>query len=171
MDLGAYVENVRRELGVAAAAGGEEARALADRLVAPLASTVRLTLLEALSAATDEITRELAPGSVHLRLRGGDPDFVVSAPPAEHTEQQTDRTSMPAPAPGAGDATDGAMARINFRPPEGLKTRIEEAAGREGLSVNAWLVRAAAAALAPEERRRAPRSTHEGSGSMTGWVG
>src|SRR4051812_29826279 len=99
MDLGAYVENVRRELAVAAEAGGEEARTLAERLVAPLASTVRLTLLEALSAAADEITRELAPGSVHLRLRGREPDFVVVAAP----EASTGREVAPA-VPAAGHA-------------------------------------------------------------------
>lgn len=169
MDLGAYVERVRRELAVAAVAGGDDARALADRLVAPLDSTIRLTLLEALSAAADEITRELAPGSVHLRLRGREPDFVVAAPPAER-----DASSAPAPlAPAAAsqpDATDGAIARINFRPPEGLKVRIEEAAGREGLSVNAWLVRAASAALDPGERRDT-RSARSSAGHFTGWVG
>ena len=79
MDLTPYVENLRRELAVAAEAGGDEARALAERLTAPLESAVRLTLLDALSAAADEITRELAPGSVELRLRGGEPEFVVDA--------------------------------------------------------------------------------------------
>lgn len=177
MELGAYVESVRRELAVAAEAGGNEARALAERLVAPLASTVRLTLLDALSAAADEITRELAPGSVHLRLRGLEPDFVVTAPPVEQGggDVPTDTRAAATPAStqdGIADgATDGATARINFRPPEGLKTRIEEAAGREGLSVNAWLVRAASAALAPEERRRSPRSAPDVGGRMTGWVG
>src|ERR687889_59127 len=81
MNLTMYSENLRRELAVAADAGGEEARALAERLTAPLESAIRLTLLEALSAAADEITRELAPGSVELRLRGGEPGFVVTAAP------------------------------------------------------------------------------------------
>ena len=55
MDLTPYVENLRRELAVAADAGGEDARALAERLTAPLESAVRLMLLDALSAAADEI--------------------------------------------------------------------------------------------------------------------
>src|SRR3954451_14871134 len=80
MDMSPYVENLRRELAVAGEAGGDEARALAERLTAPLESAVRLTLLDALSAAADEITRELAPGSVELRLRGGEPESVVAAP-------------------------------------------------------------------------------------------
>lgn len=168
MDLGAYVENLRRELAVAAQAGGEEARALAERLVAPLESAVRLMLLEALSAGADEITRELAPGSVHLRLRGREADFVVIAPPAEQVGQGT--SLVVSPRAGQSDASDGATARINFRPPEGLKVRIEDAAGREGLSVNAWLVRAASAALDPGDRR-GRRPPHSSSGRFTGWVG
>ena len=70
MDLQPYVDAVRHELGVAAAAGGQDARALADRLTAPLESAIRLALLEALSEAADQITRELAPASVDVRLRG-----------------------------------------------------------------------------------------------------
>src|SRR5438132_3758208 len=82
MELERYVNGLREQLAVAAAAGGEEARALAERLTAPLDAAVRLMLLEALSVAAAEITRELAPGSVDLRLRGGDPEFVVSVPPS-----------------------------------------------------------------------------------------
>ena len=47
MDLQPYVDGVRHELGVAAAAGGSDAHALADRLTAPLDSALRLALLEA----------------------------------------------------------------------------------------------------------------------------
>ena len=64
MDLTPYTEQLRRELAVAAEAAGDDARALAERLTAPLESAVRLMLLEALSAAADEITVELAPASV-----------------------------------------------------------------------------------------------------------
>ena len=39
------------------------------------------------------------------------------------------------------------MARINLRLSEQLKARIEEAAASEKISANAWLARAAAAAL------------------------
>src|SRR3954468_20315633 len=81
MELTSYVETLRRDLAVAAEAGGEDARALAERLTAPLEASIRLMLLDALSAAADDITRELAPGSVELRLRGGEPEFVVSAAP------------------------------------------------------------------------------------------
>ena len=48
MDLMPYVDTVRREFAVAAEMGGEEAVALAERLAAPLASAIRLALLDAL---------------------------------------------------------------------------------------------------------------------------
>src|SRR6266545_1610286 len=144
---------LRRELAVAAEAGGDEARALADRLTAPLESAIQLTLLEALSAATAEITRDLAPASVHLRLSGRDPDFVVTFPPADWPTPQEHTPSAPAV-------------------PDDVKARVEEAAGRERISVNAWLVRAAVAALQPG-RGAGPGTGHRGSRpgeTYTGWA-
>src|SRR5271170_6578251 len=136
MDLRPYVETIHHQLIVAAEAGGDEARAVAERLTAAVDSTVRLALQDALSAAVDEITCELAPGSVELRLRGRDPEFVVSAPPAD--EQAGRHEEAPA-AIDPTDAKQGAMSRINLRMPEQLRMRIEGAAGAAGLSVNAWL--------------------------------
>ena len=166
MDLTQYVENVRRDLGVAADAGGEDARALAERLSAPLESAIRLMLLDALSAAADEITRELAPGSVELRLRSGEPVFVVTPAPAhEPVEPAPDE-----PAPAPLEADEAATARINLRLPEQLKTGIEQAAAREHLSVNAWMVRIAAAALAQDDGSRPRRRSGRPGQSYTGWV-
>jgi hypothetical protein len=168
MNLTPYVENLRRELAVAAEAGGADARALAERLTAPLESAVRLMLLDALSAAADEITRELAPGSVELRLRAGEPDFVVTPAPAEEPVEPTGDAAPPL-APPEGD--EGATARINLRLPEHIKAGVEQAAGRERMSVNAWLVRVAAAALAHDgdEPRPRPRGGRIGQ-SYKGWV-
>src|SRR5918998_5707268 len=164
MDLSPYVENLRRELAVAADAGGEEARALAERLSAPLESAIRLMLLDALSAAADEITRELAPGSVELRLRAGQPEFAVTPVPVDEPVE----TAVDAPAPAPPDADEGAPARINLRLPEHLKAGIEQAASRERLSVNAWLVRVAAAALAGDDRLPSPRGRI--GQAYSGWV-
>jgi hypothetical protein len=171
MDLTSYVDSLRRELAVAAEAGGEEARALAERLTAPLESGVRLALLDALSAAAAEITRDLAPGSVDLRLRGREPSFVVTPPPTDQSFDEPDPSVAGAPPPVSVDGEEGATARINFRLPEHLKTRVEEAAGRAGLSVNSWLVRAAAAALDSDDGgRRAERRAPLGGQRYTGWV-
>ncbi|MEW9528206.1 toxin-antitoxin system HicB family antitoxin [Microbispora sp. NPDC049125] len=171
MQLTPYVDTLRHELAAAADAGGDEARALAERLTSPLESATRLILLNALSAAMDEVTRELAPGSVHVRLRGLDPEFVVTPTPAHETyEEAAERESPPTPyVPPEGD--ESGAARINLRLPAHLKTRAEEAAGQEGLSVNAWLVRAVAAALDSGERGRPTgRRRHGGQQGYTGWV-
>ena len=62
------------------------------------------------------------------------------------------------------------MARINLRLPEQLKTRVEEAADREGLSINTWLVRAAATAVdRAEGGARGERGTPRGGQQYTGW--
>ena len=165
MNLNPYIENVQRQLAAAGATGGDEAQALAERLAPALESAVRLALQDALAAAVAEITCELAPGSVELRLRGREPEFVVSAPPADvqadpHEEAPIDPT----------DAKQGAMSRINLRMPEQLRARIEAAADAAGLSVNAWLVRAAAAAADRSGPQRPERAATHGAQNYTGWA-
>ena len=142
MDLTTYVERLRSELGVA------ELNAEA---------AVRLMLLEALSAAADEITREIAPATVELRLRGGEPEFVVTPVPADEP--------VPDVVPPEGET-----ARINLRLPEQLKAGAEQAATREGLSVNSWLVRAIATSLTNRDPARPPQRGGRVGESFTGWV-
>ncbi|MCX5393283.1 hypothetical protein [Streptomyces sp. NBC_00094] len=171
MDLTPYVDTLRRELAVAAEAGGEEARELAERLTAPLESATRLTMLNVLSAAMDEVTRELAPGSVDVRLRGLDPDFVVTLPPTgDGAPAEPAAPAAPLAAQAPADADEGATARVNLRLPAPLKARAEEAANREGLSVNAWLVRAVSAAVDGGTRPRTTEKAQAVGQSFTGWV-
>lgn len=185
MDLTPHVNHLRQELAVAAEAGGDEARALAERLTAPLESAVRLTMLDVLSGAAEEITRELAPGSVELRLRGREPDFLVTAPPVEAAQPANQPASLKSALAGAIEVTmgvrptapsqepdDGGTSRITLRLPEHLKPRIEAAASSAGLSVNAWLVRAVSGALeagAPGQQPARPTGEHLGQ-RFTGWV-
>ncbi len=152
MELTPYVESLRRELTVAAEVGGQDARALADRLLPPLDAAVRLTLLEALSAAAEEISAELAPGAVDVRLRGGAAAFVVTPPPAAPDDTAQGPVDVRQP---VAEGDDSAMVRINLRLSGNLKALIEDAAAAGGLSVNAWIVRAAAAGLGGEGRAQA----------------
>jgi hypothetical protein len=163
MDLTPYIDSVRRELVMVADTGSDELRDLAERLWAPLDSVTRLAMLEALSAAADEITGELAPGSVEVRLRGRDPEFVVTPPPADRPVQDAPSSAPTAPV----DDEEGGTTRLTLRLPNHLKPGIDEAAARAGLSVNAWLVRAVAAALQPaaEPRRGGPFGQR-----YSGWV-
>lgn len=161
MDLGSYVTDLQRQLADAAALGAEDTRAVADRLAAGLEAATRLVLLDALSAAVGEITRDLAPGSVDLRLRGREVEFVVAQPDGE---------------PGGDDAPavpveldEVSTSRTTLRLPDALKSRVDEAAAADGLSVNAWLVRAVAAALQPKQRRSAQRTLQTGD-NFAGWA-
>ncbi|GAA2587856.1 hypothetical protein GCM10010435_77730 [Winogradskya consettensis] len=168
MDLNPYVARLREELANAADLGGPDARALADRLTSPLESAFRLVILDALGTAADEITRDIAPGSVDVRWRSGDPDFVVNLPlhDTHGPAMVPDDATMAPPAP---EPDDGSVSRINFRLSEQLKGRIEEAAAREGLSVNAWLVRAATAAVQQPSRPQTSRAPLSGQ-RITGWA-
>jgi len=174
MELGTYVENIQRQLVIAAEAGGDDARALAERLLPPLDSAIRLALQDALVAAVEEITTDLAPGSVELRLRGRDPEFVVTPPPTDAPDDATPGgNDYPSPAVRTvdADADEGAMSRINLRMPDQLKARVEQAAGADGLSVNSWLVRAATAALERHDANsRRDRGIPKGARHYSGWA-
>jgi predicted HicB family RNase H-like nuclease len=161
MDLNPYVARLREELANAADLGGPDARALADRLTSPLESAFRLVILDALGTAADEITRDLAPGSVEVRLRRREAEFAVSVP--------AEPEPAPAEAPPPPEADDGAVSRINLRLPDQLKQRVEEAASRDRLSINAWLVRAANNALGADASRTTHRRSVYGE-KYTGWV-
>jgi hypothetical protein len=142
MELTPYLDTLRRELSAAAAPGGPDVTRVADLLTGALDAAARLCLLEALSDATAEITRKLETTSVEVRLRGRDADFVVTdlAEPAA--------AAAPPAAPAEPPADTGDLARITLRLPEPLKAQVERAAAGEGISVNAWLVRAVATAVA-----------------------
>lgn len=165
MDLTPFVAGLHEQLAAAAETGGPEARRLAERLSTSLDSAARLALLEVLSAAAAEITQEIAPASVDVRLRGRDPELVVTAAPAVSPAAEQE------PEPVVAAADDAAMTRINLRLPQDLKDRVEDSARAAGISVNAWLVRVAAAAAArPAPASPASRTVATGGDRFRGWV-
>jgi hypothetical protein len=159
MELGQYVSDLQRQLVDAASNGAEDTRAVAERLAAGLDAATRLVLLDALSAAVAEITQDLAPGSVDLRLRGRDVEFVVT-----HAAAETDDRPV-----ASVDLDDASTSRTTLRLPDALKLRVDEAAMTDGLSVNTWLVRAIAAALQPKQRRTTQRTLRTGD-NFAGWA-
>jgi hypothetical protein len=165
MDLEHYADELRQQFLLAAEAHGDEAHGVAQRLVGLLDSAVQVAMLGLLSEAADELTRDLAPDTVELRLRGMAPSFAVT-----RAESAAGNGGQVFGVPDSGPAAeavgeDSTPARINFRPPEHLKVRVEEAAQREGLSVNAWLVRVTSAALSGQSERGAVMSNR-----FRGWV-
>lgn len=160
MDIERYTDRLRSQLAAVADAGSDETRALGERMSAALDPAIRLALLEVLADAAAEISRELAPGSVEVRLRGRDPQLVVT--------RATEPARSPAVTGASGSAVDddAATFRTTLRLPERLKSRVEQAALAEGLSVNTWLVRAVTTALESGGRRTVPTSGDR----FSGWV-
>ena len=130
METTRFVDAVRADLESAAAVGGEALVEAAGRLSAALDASMRLALLDALSEAAMELSAQLAAGRIDVRLAGRDVELTYVAD---------------APAPPA--AEDDSSARITLRLPERLKADAEAAAARDGVSTNAWLVRAVTTAV------------------------
>ena len=128
------MDAIRRDLVATASALGDESFAESlRRLVDASEPALRLRLLDVLSEAALSLNGQLGSGHVEVRLAGRDPELVY-VPEADAPEEP--------PAPG-----DDLSARISLRLPESIKTGVESAAAREGVSVNAWLVRALARAV------------------------
>jgi hypothetical protein len=141
MELSGYVSALRAELSSLTRFAGEDVTRIAGLLAESLDPAVRLTLLDVLSAAAAEITAELDDAVIDVRLASGEPEFVVTPTPDQGPAPQ------PAPAAGAGESEEAGTSRVTLRISEALKARVETAAGAAGISVNSWLVRAAADAL------------------------
>ena len=121
MHLTPHLAQVQDQLTAAAALGDERTREIAASLGTAAAPAVRLAVLNALSAAADEITAALLdhPGSPAVSIRLDEDEVHVSV--------QTTAEPAPAPAEGRGDDGD-ASARISLRLSEALKSDIDRAA-------------------------------------------
>ena len=136
MNLNLLIDSLQHELASVAELGDERVAAIATRLSETLAPSVRLRVLDLLAQASLELSERLPSGHVEVRLAGQEPELVFV-----DEERQS------------GAAGEDMSARITLRLPDSLKQSIEAAAAREGVSVNAWLVRALARAA---EARRKP---------------
>ena len=128
MQLQRFIDALRADLNAVAELGDEQTAEAANRLTLTLQASVGLRLLDALSEAALELNEKLPSGHVEVRLTGQDPSLVYVSDEPE------------APTTAAGD--EAYTARITLRLPEALKTSVEEAAAREGVSVNTFIVRA-----------------------------
>jgi hypothetical protein len=155
MLLSPTVEGLKSDLEAAAAVGGEEVQRTAMILLGALEAAVRFRVLDVLQEAADEVSASLPGLHVEVRMAGREPSLVASLVTGADTGARGDGEG------GAGegdDAADGAgsgeIARITLRLSENLKSRVEQAASRKGVSVNNWLVAAASQALALDTAKR-----------------
>jgi hypothetical protein len=130
MNLTIVLEGLQEDLQGLAELGDERSAQVARRLGEALGSNLRLKLLDLLSQAALELNSKLPSGHIEVRLAGQEPELVFVDSPGEN----------------AGTVGEELSARISLRLPESLKTAVEKSAEREGVSTNAWLVRAIARA-------------------------
>jgi len=130
MNLTIVLEGIQEDLRGLAELGDERSQQIANRLGEALSSNLRLKLFDLLSQAAVELSSKLPSGHIEVRLAGQEPELVFVDIPGE----------------SAGMAGEELSARISLRLPESLKGAVEKAADREGVSTNAWLVRAIARA-------------------------
>jgi hypothetical protein len=140
MQTAPYVQAIQGDLAAAAALGDDATAEAGRRLSQAVESSLHLRLLDLLTEVAADLSSQLSSGRVDVRLAGREPQLVV-----------VDEEHLEAPAPPAPD--EGETARITLRLPDGLKTQAENAAAREGVSTNTWLVRAVARALEPRTSR------------------
>ena len=153
MELSPYIESVRAGVVNASSLADEQTQHVAQRLGTAIESSTRLALIQALSDAAGTISAELAPSSVELRMVGQDPEFVVSL----QTAEAEPTLLMPEPESASeetAEAEDEPVARITLRLPQSVKARVDEVASSEGISTNAWLIRAAMDALSERSGSR-----------------
>jgi hypothetical protein len=130
MNLTIVLDGLQQDLQRLSELGDERSAQIAERLGEALGSNLRLKLLDLLSQVAVELSSKLPSGHVEVRLAGQEPELVF----------------VDAPGESAGMAGEELSARISLRLPESLKTAVEKSADREGISTNAWLVRAIARA-------------------------
>jgi hypothetical protein len=150
MELSEYTEALRREVATITRFAGEDVARAGELISDALDSSIRLTLLDVLSGAAAEITSRLDDTAIELRLSSGDPTFAV----VHALRELAPPPPPPPPPPGVGPdqargegEEESGTSRVTLRLPDGLKSRADAAAARDGQSLNAWLVRAASRAL------------------------
>jgi hypothetical protein len=147
MNLTIVLEGLQEDLQGLAELGDERSAQVARRLGEALGSNLRLKLLDLLSQAAVELNSKLPSGHIEVRLAGQEPELVF----------------VDAPGDSGGSVGEELSARISLRLPESLKTAVENAADREGVSTNAWLVRAIA-------RSTESRSVHVSGKRLSGYA-
>jgi hypothetical protein len=140
MKIAPHVDALRSDLSAAATLGDARAAEIGAQLAEALARSAPLRFQEALGEALLEANEQLPSGHLELRLAGSDPGIVY-----------VDDEAAPA------TVDEPSAARLTLRLPDRLKSRLEEAAAREGVSLNTWLVRTLSGAVSRHSHRSGRR--------------
>jgi hypothetical protein len=125
MKMSLVVDGLRSDVVAVGDLGDDAVAEVAERIATVLGRSVPGRVLDLLSDAAAELSAALPEGRVEIRVAGDDVDLAYVAD--EHAP--------------AGESDGDLSARISLRLGEGLKSRLEERATAEGISVNAFIVR------------------------------
>jgi hypothetical protein len=141
MDIDKYTARLREDLVTAAALGDEKTQATAAALGAATENAARLTLLAALSDLAAEVSEALGDRTVHVSLDGTDAKVDVRKNAPSSGEET----------PSFEDIT-GDISRVTLRMVDQIKTRAQQAAEQNGMSLNSWLSTTVQDALRDQRR-------------------
>jgi hypothetical protein len=129
MKMSLVVDGLRSDVVAVGELGDDRVAEVAERIADVLGRSVPGRILDVLSDAAAELTATLPDGRVDIRVAGDDVDLTY-----------VEDVPGPAAAPTGEDGEQSA--RISLRLGEGLKSRLEQAAAADGVSVNTFIVRA-----------------------------
>jgi hypothetical protein len=150
MKMSLVVDGLRSDVISVGELGDESVAEAADRIAEVLGRSIPSRVLDLLSEVAAELSAELPDGRVEIRVAGDDVDLAYVSDDAAGTA-------------GSDIAGDGdrdrdrdrdMSARITLRLSESLKTRVEEGAARQGISVNAFIVRTLEHGASGEHKRK-----------------
>ncbi|HSZ37592.1 MAG TPA: toxin-antitoxin system HicB family antitoxin [Acidimicrobiales bacterium] len=146
MKMSLVVDGLRSDVISVGELGDDAVAEVADRIADVLGRSLPSRILDLLSDVAAEVSAELPDGRVEIRVAGDDVDLAyVEDAPAGAAGPDGD---------GSGDRDRDMSARITLRLSESLKTRVEEGAAREGISVNAFIVRMLEHGASGEHKRK-----------------
>lgn len=125
MKMSSFIDRLSADLLALGHLGGADLESAVTRLLPTLEPVLRTRLLEALTEVANELKEQLPGAHLEARLNGDEVELA-------YIREEVTSREIPA----------DLNARITLRLPEDLKSRIEQAATKEGISLNSWLLKA-----------------------------
>ena len=148
MKMSLVVDGLRSDVISVGELGDDTVAEVADRIAELLGRSIPSRILDLLSEVAAEVSAELPDGRVEIRVAGDDVDLAY----VEDVPTQT--TGFEGSGEGDRERDRDMSARITLRLSESLKARVEEGAARQGISVNAFIVRTLELGASSEPKRK-----------------
>ncbi|MGC0363651.1 uncharacterized protein (DUF1778 family) [Rhodococcus sp. 27YEA15] len=148
MDISPYIAKLQHDLVSAAELGDEETRRVAAALSVAIEPSIRLVLLTAATELAKEIGVATQDRDVKIALDGDVVEVDVQSSAASagsRDETQANTYSF--------EDVSGDISRVTLRMMEQIKTKAEEAANQNGVSLNSWVSQAVQGALRDQMRK------------------